>query len=143
MLDAPTSLRAPFNAAAEKVVNFDEYRFKKQDMLWDQSTLGERLFEAFVNFPHSMMLFVRRGFGEAYDFLKNKKEPVGTMYTDTLSGDLYLDRTCVKSDIDYAVKHGLGAKFQAKAARVAQQAFDECRDFSMLVKTGQLKPVIR
>ncbi len=143
MLDAPTSFKTTFNTAADKVVNFDEYRFKKQDLLWEQSTVAEKLFEAFVNFPHSMMLFVRRGFGEAYDFLKKGKEPEGTMYTDFLSGDLYLDRASVKSDIDYGVKHGLGAKFQAKAARVAQQAFDECKDFSVLVKTGQLKPVVR
>ncbi|MDE1152754.1 MAG: hypothetical protein PW788_09480 [Micavibrio sp.] len=127
-----------FNDAANKVVNFDELREKKFDVMWKNFTVKEKLFDAFINTPYNMFLFVRRGMEEAYQTIRGREQDRGGVYTDKISGDLFLDRASVDSDVQYALKHGLGKKFQEKAARLAYQAFDESRDFSVLVKSGQL-----
>jgi len=132
-------LSIPFNDNAAKIVNFDEMREKKFDIMWKNMTVGEKLFDAFINTPYNMFLFVRRGMEEAYAHIRGREQNTGSYYTDRLSGDLYLDRAMMEGDVAYAMKHGLNKKFQEKAAKLTHQAFDESRDFSVLVRSGQLK----
>lgn len=137
--------KAAFNAAADKVVNWDEYQKKKLDLEWEQFTWQEMLFQAFVDAPSRIGLWVGRAFGEAKDQVmrKPRDEDAGHSYYDSLQndvrGDIYFDRKNLESDLAFFQKHGLGKKFQEKSAAIARQAFDESRDFSTMVKTGQFK----
>ncbi len=129
--------------AASKIVNFDEYRKRIDDLRWTQMSFGEKLFDAFVNTPYNMVLFVRRGISEGIQTIFKGNDPAetGASYVDRLNGDVYLDRAAAECDNRYALGHGLSKKFQEKAVRIARQAFDDCRDFSVLKRTGQLAPL--
>jgi len=130
-----------FNAAAQKVVDFDELRERQFDLYWQQMSVKERLFDALVNTPWNMWLFVRRGFSEGIDMMRGRPEPDdGKFFYDRLNDrSLYIDRAKWESEVVYKTRHGLGGAFQQKAAKLSMQAFDDCRDYSMLVKSGQLK----
>lgn len=128
--------------ATEKLVNFDEHYDRVRDLRAKELSVGEKLFDAFVNTPYNMMLYVRRGVGEAWqEMVKGKTDEKAAAYIDRLNGGTYMNRAAVDADNRYALDHGLSATFQAKAARIATQAFDQCRDFSVLAKTGQLQPL--
>jgi len=133
--------RNVFNAAADKVVNFDEVRERQFDLYFKNLSVKDQLFDAFINTPFNMWLFVRRGMREGMDLLLRRPEKdEGTFYYDRLDDrTLYMDRAKFESELFYKTRHGLGKKFQARAAALSLQAFDEARDFSVLVKTGQLK----
>lgn len=134
--------KAAGNSATEKLVNFDEYYDRARDLRAQELTIGEKLFDAFVNTPYNMMLYVRRGVSEAWQqIVKGKTDDNAAVYIDRLNGDTYMNRAAIDADNNYALDHGLSAKFQAKAARIATKAFDECRDFSVLAKIGQLQPL--
>lgn len=134
--------KAAENGATEKLVNFDEYYDRARDLRAKEMGIAEKLFDAFVNTPYNMMLYVRRGVSEAWQqVVKGRTDDKTAVFIDRLNGGTYLNRAAVEADNDYALKHGLSAKFQAKAARLASQAFDECRDFSVLAKIGQLQPL--
>lgn len=134
--------KAAGTSATEKLVNFDEYYDRTRDLRAKEMSVGEKLFDAFVNTPYNMMLFVRRGVSEAWqELVKGKTDDKPAVFIDRLNGGTYLNRAAVDADNAYAQGHGLSAKFQAKAARIATQAFDECRDFSVLARTGQLRPL--
>lgn len=131
------------NAAAqapEKLVEYNELRRREMDLRWDEMNLGEKLFEAFVDFPHKAYLFCQRSIGEAVDFLR-RKEPAdknAAVYGDRFSDNVYLNRAMMESDNAYHLRHGLSHAFQEKAADIRRRAFDECRNFGILQKTGQL-----
>lgn len=131
------------DAADSKIVNFDEYRKRIDDLRWTQMNIGEKLFDAFVNTPYNMFLYVRRGLSESARIIFKGPDAVdnGKAYVDRLGGGVYLDRAAAESDNRYALCHGLSKKFQEKAVRLARQAFDECTDFSVLKRTGQLAPL--
>lgn len=133
-------MKDSFNDVA-KVVDWDEFRSKKLDLENKQFTMKEIVFEGFVDAPYRALLWVRRGFAEAFDHLRNKPvENKGNYYYDTMSHrEVYFDRDTLESDLGYFRKHGISPTFQEKSADIARQAFDECRDFSGLVRTGQLK----
>jgi hypothetical protein len=142
MTEQANAAQTAFNDKAQKIVNWEELRHRRQDIFWQEMTLGEKLFEAFVDVPYKMGLFVRQALGEAYEMLKRKPgepEPVRG-YADTLSNDIYIPKATFDAETAYALKHGLNKKFQERAAKLSQKAFDECRDFSVLKKTGQLRP---
>ncbi|MDP2205793.1 MAG: hypothetical protein Q8K65_05745 [Alphaproteobacteria bacterium] len=126
----------------DKIVNFDEYRKRIDDLRWTQMTAGERIFDAFVNTPYNMALYVRRGLSEGWQLMTKGPDPKnGTAYVDSLGGGIFLDRAAAEADNTYALKHGLSKKFQEKAVRLSREAFDACRDFSVIKKTGQLRPL--
>lgn len=137
--------KAPFNKAADKVVNWDEYKKKKLDLEWEQFTWKDHLFQVFVDAPSRVGLWVCRAFGEAKDAVMGKPRPedAGHAYYNSLQsgypGDIYVDKKNLEADLAFFQKHGLGKKFQEKSAAIARQAFEESRDFSVLVKTGQFK----
>lgn len=134
--------QAAGNSTSEKLVNFDEYYDRARDLRAKELSVGEKLFDAFVNTPYNMMLYVRRGISEAWqEIVTGKRGDDAAVYLDRLNGDTYMNRAAVEADNAYALDHGLSAKFQAKAARIATKAFDECRDFSVLAKIGQLQPL--
>ncbi len=134
-----------FNAAAQKIVDWDEYKAKKTDIEMKQFTLADHLFEAFVDFPSKAFLWMRRGFGEAAAEIRGRPVEAGGYYFDTLnqsaSSAVYFDRDALESDLAYFARHGISGKFQAKAAAISRQAFDACRDFSGLIETGQLQKI--
>ncbi|MBI1214849.1 MAG: hypothetical protein GC185_03405 [Alphaproteobacteria bacterium] len=143
-------VRKDFNESAEKIVNWDEYRRNRDELYWKRMTWKEKLFEAFVDTPYSVYLFIRRGMGEAWEMAREansrresdgpapEKEP--NAYEDFLSGDIYVPRHAFESDIAYALEHGLSKKFQQRAAAISREAFDKCRDFKVLKDIGQLRP---
>lgn len=135
------SIAELFNGTAQKVVNFDELRERQFDLYWKNMSVAERLFDAAVNTPWNMWLFVRRGFSEGMDMLRGRPAADdGTFFYDRLDDrNLFLDREKWESEVGYKTRHGLGQQFQQKAAKLSMQAFDDCRDFSMLVRAGQLK----
>ena len=130
-----------FNEASQKVVNWDEYDRNKFDLEWQKYTPLEKAFDGLINTPYKVFLFVRRGISEAIDMFRGKEDQnAGKVYEDKLSrSHYYFDRDNLESDIAYNLKHGLSRKFQEKAAAIAREAFDNSRDFSVLVKTGQLQ----
>jgi hypothetical protein len=136
-------MKSGFNAAAQKIVDWDEYKAKKTAIEMKQFSLGDHLFEAFVDFPSKAFLWMRRGFGEAADQIRGRPAEASGYYYDTLNqsahSTLYFDRDMLESDLAYFARHGISGKFQAKAAAISRQAFDECRDFSCLVEAGQLQ----
>jgi len=136
-------MQIAFNTAAQKIVDYDEFKERKIALENKQFTMGEMLFEGFVDGPTRMALWVGRGFGEAYQTIRGRKnEDDGSYYYDSLGGDhrkTYFDRGVLESDLAFFGKHGVGAAFQAKSARIARQAFEECKDYSCLVETGQFK----
>lgn len=137
--------RKDFNAAARKVVNFDEFRQKRLDLEWRQFTWQEHLFSAFVDMPGRAALWVARGLSEAWDQVRGRPrdENPGHYYYDALQndirGDLYFDRNTLESDLAFFLRRGPGKKFQQKSAAIARQAFDESHNFHALVETGQLR----
>lgn len=131
----------PETAPNDKIVHWEEFRKKADDLRWQQFSVAEKFFDAFINLPVKIGLFVRQAFGEAYEMVVKKIDKrAGHVFQDKLSGDLYIDRVIAEDEIKYTERHGLGKKFQAKAARLSRQAFDECRDFSVLKRIGQLRP---
>lgn len=135
-------MKDAFNAPAQKIVDWDEFRGKKLDIENKQLSIREMLFEGFVDAPYRALLWMRRGFGEAFDKVRGKPDPenTGDYYYNVLSHrEVYFDRAKMEDDLSYFRKHGVSAKFQEKSAAIARQAFDECRDFSVLVETGQLQ----
>jgi|GEM_PF-1807246 len=132
--------KAAIESPREKLVEWGEMRRREDDLLWQQTNFGEKVFHAFVAVPYSMFLFVRRGLGEAIDFLKpgGPTPTAAVAYGDRFSSNVYINRAMVESDILYNKKHGLSRTFQEKAAKVKQQAFNESRDFGVLLQTGQL-----
>lgn len=136
-------MKISFNAAAQKVVDWDEFRIKKLDIEMKQFSLIDHLFEGFVDFPSKAFLWVRRSFGEAAAQMRGRPIDAGGLYFDMLNpstyGATYFDREALESDLAYFGRHGISGKFQEKSAAIARQAFDECRDFSILVQTGQLQ----
>jgi hypothetical protein len=138
-------MKNAFNHVAQKVVDWDEFRSKKLALENKQFTVGDMLFEGFVDAPYRGMLWVRRGFAEAFDAVRRRSTPnnAGSYYFNTLSGrETYFDREKLESDLVYFQRHGLGGRFQEKSAAIARQAFEECRDFSVLVETGQLQKLM-
>lgn len=137
----PVKITPSAEPCTEKVVNWEKVHFKKYELQDQQFTLAEKLFDGLVNMPYNMFLFVRRSVSEAAAslFKKPSESRAGNAYECAFSGDVYLDKTCFQSDVDYALKHGLCKKFQEKAAKISQQAFDECKDFGVLVESGQLR----
>lgn len=135
-------MKNAFNSAAQKVVDWDEFRSIKLALENKQLSVREMLFEGFVDAPYRGLLWVRRGFAEAFDAVRRRPAPenTGNYYFDVLSSrETYFDRDKLESDLVYFQKHGLGEKFQEKSAAIARQAFEQCRDFSGLVETGQLQ----
>lgn len=135
-------MKNTFNDAAQKVVDWDEFHGKKLTLENKQLTIGEKLFEGFVEAPYRGFLWVRRGLSEAVDVMRRKPEPenIGNYYYDVLSHrETYFDRDKLEDDLKYFQRHGLSTKFQEKSSAIARQAFDECRDFSLLVETGQFQ----
>lgn len=131
-----------FNSVAQKVVDWDEFRSKKLALENKQFTVGEMLFEGFVDAPYRGLLWARRGFAEAFDAVRRRPTPdnTGNYYFNVLSQrDTYFDREKLESDLVYFQRHGLGGRFQEKSAAIARQAFEQCRDFSGLVETGQFQ----
>jgi hypothetical protein len=128
--------------AEDKIVSFDEYRKRVDDLRWTQMGFGEKLFDAFVNTPYNMALYVRRGFAEGWQMITKGRDPQsGMAYVDRLGGGVFLDRAAAEADNLYALKHGLSKKFQEKAVRLSREAFDACADFSVIKKIGQLQPL--
>lgn len=129
----------------QKIVNAQEWYNRRADLFWQELSVGEKLFQAFIDTPHKAYLFVRQGIEEAVDGVKRdwrKEAPAPVRgYDDALSGDVYIPQSTIATENAYAQKHGLSKKFQEKAARISQRAFDECRDFSVLKKIGQLRPI--
>lgn len=126
----------------DKIVNFDEYRKRIDDLRWTQMSVGEKIFDAFVNTPYNMALYVRRGLSESWQMMTKGPDPKGgTAYVDSLGGGIFLDRAAAEADNAYALKHGLSKKFQEKAVRLSREAFDACTDFSVIKKIGQLRPL--
>jgi hypothetical protein len=126
----------------DKIVNFDEYRKRIDDLRWTQMSVGEKMFDAFVNTPYNMALYVRRGLAEGWQMMTKGPDPKnGRAYVDSLGGGIFLDRAAAEADNTYALKHGLSKKFQEKAVRLSREAFDACKDFSVIKKTGQLRPL--
>lgn len=137
------SLHATAEEAPQKIVKYDEYFDRMQDLRARSFRFTEGLFDAFVNTPYNMMLYVRRGLADGWRFMTNtQKDDQGTAYIDRLNGGLFIDRAAMESDNAYALRHGLSKRFQEKAARLSRQAFDECRDFSALRRSGQLEPFL-
>ncbi|MDI1226670.1 MAG: hypothetical protein PSY14_03175 [bacterium] len=139
-------MQAEFNATAEKVVNTDEYRRIRQDLEWKQMNWKEKVFQAFVSDPYNAWLFVKSGVTGAVDqILKGKNDEPGHYYADTFNqsmhGTTYMDRSKFEAETSYFAKNGVSKTFQEKSARIATEAFDKSRDFSVLVQTGQLKPL--
>ncbi len=137
-------MQAEFNAKAEKVVNTDEYRRIRQDMEWEQMNWKEKMFQALVSDPYNAWLFVKTGVTGAVDqIMKRGNDEPGHYYADTLDksmhGTTYMDRTKFEADTAFFRNNGVSKSFQEKSARIATEAFDQARDFSVLVKTGQLK----
>ncbi|TAL34885.1 MAG: hypothetical protein EPN97_07850 [Alphaproteobacteria bacterium] len=135
-------MKKAFNSAAQKVVDWEEFRSKKLALENKQFSVGEMLFEGFVDAPYRGMLWVRRGLSEAFDAVRRRPAPdnAGSYYFNTLSyRETYFDREKLESDLVYFQKHGVGGRFQEKSAALARQAFEQCRDFSGLVETGQLQ----
>lgn len=136
-------MQSEFNAKAEKIVSQDEYTEKKRQLESQKFTWKDQLFDAFVDAPTKFVLMVRSGFGQAADQLRGKPKPEGNYYYNTLDNDIrgntYFDRATLEGDLSYFKAHGLSAKFQEKSAAIAREAFDQCRDFSALVQTGQFK----
>lgn len=131
----------PSEPCTEKVVNWETMHFKKYELQDKQFTLAEKIFDGLINTPYNMFLFVRRSISEAVAGLLKKPSDsrVGNAYECAITGEVYLDKTCFQSDVTYALKHGLCKKFQEKAAKISHQAFDECKDFGVLVNSGQLR----
>ena len=137
----PIKITPPAEPCTEKVVNWENLHFKKYELQDKQFTIAEKLFDGLINMPYNMFLFVRRSVSEAISALRKKpsESRAGNAYECALSGEVYLDKTCFDSDVNYALKHGLCKKFQEKSARISQQAFNECKDFGVLVNSGQLR----
>ncbi len=139
-------MQAEFNDKAEKIVNTDEYRRIRQDLEWKQMNWKEKLFQSFVSDPYNAWLFVKSGVtGAVEQIRKGKTDEPGHYYADTfnqsLHGTTYMDRSKFEAETTYFQKNGLSKSFQDKSARIATEAFEQARDFSVLVKTGQLKPL--
>ncbi|MEZ0224254.1 MAG: hypothetical protein ACAH83_06870 [Alphaproteobacteria bacterium] len=135
-------MKNAFNSVAQKVVDWDEFSSKKLALENKQFTVGEMLFEGFVDAPWRGLLWARRGFAEAFDTVCRRPTPdnTGNYYFNVLSyRESYFDREKLESDLAYFQKRGLGGRFQEKSAAIARQAFEHCRDFSCLVETGQLQ----
>lgn len=130
-------------ATREKLVNYDELRRREMDLRWREMSLGEKLFESFVDFPHKVYLFVQRGIGETVDFLRGVAlaDEKAAAYEDKLSDNIYLNRAMMESDNRYNLRHGLRHSFQEKAADMRRRAFDDCDDFGVLLQTGQLRRI--
>lgn len=137
--------KGQFNDSARKVVNWDEYQKKKLDLEWKEFTWPEKLFQAFVDAPSRMALWVGRAFGEAKDQVMRKPRPenAGHTYYDSLQnavrGDIYFDRDNLESDLTFFQKYGPGKAFQEKSANIARKAFEESQDFSFLAETAAEK----
>lgn len=135
-------MQIAFNNAAPKIVDYDEYKRRKTELENKQFSVGELLFEGFVDAPTRAALWIGRGFAEGFDAMRGKKREEGSYYYNSFGGDhrkTYFDRDVLESDLAFFGKHGVSADFQAKSARIARQAFEECQDFSPLVETGQFK----
>ncbi|HYD19147.1 MAG TPA: hypothetical protein VEF76_11770 [Patescibacteria group bacterium] len=137
-------MKAEFNTKSEKVVNTDEYRRIRMDLEWKQLRWKEKAFQAFVEEPYRAWLFVKSGFAGAWEQMtKGKVDEPGNYYYDSVTqsqhGTTYMDRSKFEGDLAYFQKNGLSANFQEKSARIAREAFEKSRDFSVLVRTGQLK----
>lgn len=127
-------------AKPEKLVDFDELRNREGRLREKEFNWTEKLFEAFVDFPHKVWLFVRRGVGEGIELLRGRdtEDKNAYVFEDKLSDRVFMNRTMMESDISYNLRHGLKHSFQQKAADMRRRAFDECRDFGFLRHTGQL-----
>ncbi|MEZ0261560.1 MAG: hypothetical protein ACAH80_11160 [Alphaproteobacteria bacterium] len=139
-------MQIAFNTAAQKIVDYDEYKRRRTELENKQFSVGEVLFEAFVDMPSRAALWVGRGFAESYQAIRGRKNAdEGGYYYDSFGGDhrkTYFDRGVLESDLAFFGKHGVGTAFQQKSARIARQAFDECQDYSCLVETGQFKKIM-
>jgi hypothetical protein len=129
------------NTQPEKLVDFDELRNRDWDLRWKEFTWQEKLFEAFVDLPHKMWLFVRRGVTEAVDFLRGRdsEDQKAAAYEDVLSKRVFLNRAMLESDLSYQLRHGIKQSFQEKAADIRRRAFAGCKDYGVLQQTGQLR----
>lgn len=137
-----------FNDKAQKIVNEDEFRRRRFLLEQEQFTLKEKFFQI-PNDLYNAFLWVRRGVSEAIDQIRGREKAEGDYYFDKLShydkygharfGTTYMDRAVLEGDLAYFEKHGLSKSFQEKSARIARQAFDQSRDFSVLLKIGQLE----
>jgi hypothetical protein len=135
-------MQIAFNTAAQKIVDYDEYKRRRTELENKQFSVGEMLFEGFVDAPTRIALWVGRSFAEGYNAMRGRKREAGSFYYDRFGGDhrkTYFDRDVLESDLAFFGKHGVGAAFQQKSARIARQAFEECKDYSCLVESGQFK----
>ncbi len=125
----------------EKLVDFDELRDREWKLREKEFSWTEKLFEAFVDFPHKAWLFVRRGIAEGIDLLRGRdtEDKNAAAYEDKFSARLFMNRAMMEDDISYNLRHGLRHSFQQKAADTRRRAFDECQDFGFLMQTGQLR----
>lgn len=129
-----------FSQKAEKLVDFDELRDREWRMRDKEFSLTEKLFEAFVDFPHKAWLFLRRGVSEGIDLLcgRDTEDKNAHVFEDKLSDRVFMNRDMMESDLSYNLRHGLSQRFQEKAADVRRRAFDDCQDFGFLIHTKQL-----
>jgi len=129
------------NTQPEKLVDFNELRNRDWDLRWKEFSLQEKLFEAFVDLPHKMWLYVRRGVTEAVDFLRGRdnEDKKAAAYEDVLSGRVFLNHAMIESDLSYHLRHGIKQSFQEKAADTRRRAFEACKDYGVLHQTGQLR----
>jgi hypothetical protein len=141
MANSPKPCAVAQKQADGKIVSFDEYRRRSDDLHWAQMSFGEKLFDAFVNVPYNMILYVRRGFEESWQTIRGRAPESGTTYVDGIGGGVFLDRAAAEADHAYALQHGLSKKFQEKSVRLSREAFDACADFSVIKKSGQLQPL--
>lgn len=124
----------------EKLVELDELRKREWDLREKEFTFTEKLFEACVDFPHKVWLFLRRGIGEGFDLIRGRdtEDKNAHLFEDKLSDRLFINRAMLEDDVSYNLRHGLKHSFQAKAADLRRRAFDECQDFGFLIHTKQL-----
>lgn len=136
-------MQAEFNAKAEKIVNTDELRRIQMELEWQQFTWKEKAFQV-VSDMHRAWLTVKSGFSGAVEQIRTgqSNEP-GYYYADIFNksqhGTTYKDRTKFEAENAFFRNNGVSKAFQEKSARIAAEAFEQARDFSVLVKTGQLK----
>lgn len=124
----------------EKLVDYDELRQREWRLRDKEFTFTEKLFEAFVDFPHKAWLFVQRSLGEGFDLIRGRdtENKNAHLFEDKLSDRLFMNRCMMEDDLSYNLRHGLKHHFQEKAADLRRRAFDECQDYGFLIHTKQL-----
>lgn len=142
-------MKIVFNTAADnKIVDWDEYQQKKLELENKQLTVGEMFYDA-ADGLYRGAHWIKRGFAEGFGTMWNNlrgkpvQEQQGGYYYDTLDTGgrkTYFDRDLHESDLAYfAARSGMWKEFREKSQRIARQAFDECKDYSCLVESGQFK----